>query len=123
MVLITFRSISALALLSSGEIQKSKTVDPRWPPFGSHDIITTYCNVTLSVRIVDPKADIIGCTIYPPSVNVIAFILAQYGGVGADQLSLSPSPRKQQMSGLGGVKFVGRRFNCLLSKTKTMTRC
>ena len=39
LVLITFRSISALSW-SFGEIQKSNMADPRWLPLGNHYVIT-----------------------------------------------------------------------------------
>ena len=45
--LITFRSILALSR-SFGEIQKSKMVDPRRPPFGNHGVITKSYDVISS---------------------------------------------------------------------------
>ena len=47
LVLITFRSIFALSL-SLAEIQKSNMADPRWPPFGNHDVIFTSYDVIRS---------------------------------------------------------------------------
>ena len=56
------------------EIQKTKTADPRWPPFGNHQVITRH--MTSLLLVMDRKGNVFQRAIYPPSLIVIVYILA-----------------------------------------------
>ena len=47
--------------------------DPRWPPFGNHDLLRR--DMTSLRSVTDLKGDIVGRNIYRQSLTVISFIL------------------------------------------------
>ena len=61
------------AFLKFWEIQKSKVMDPIWPPFGNYDVLTaSYDVIAFRCR---PQGKIFGGTVHPPGLIVVAFIV------------------------------------------------
>ena len=73
-------------------------VDPRWPPFDNYDVITP--NMTPTTLVTDLKGTILGCTIYTPSVIVIALV-AEYRGGCTPPTSLGPEDGEKVRSRWG----------------------
>ena len=68
--------------------------------------------MTSSLSVTDLKGNIFGCTIYPPSLIVIAFLyLRSYGGGwGGGNSPLAPEDKKKQKNKKRvdvGVKAIG----------------
>ena len=77
--------------------------DPRWSPFGNHDLITTSYDVITSRS--DLKGDIFRPTMYFLSITVIAFILAKLWREDIIS-SPPPAPEDQKKKTLPGQERV-----------------
>ena len=78
--------------------------DPRWPPFGDHDVITMCVMSSFPIAVL--KGNIFGRTIYPLSLIVLVFILAKLwyrlgGGGGVDYHETNPFSWQREELNLG----------------------